>query len=382
MSGSILELAREFERLCPDNSLCLVGGAVRDLLIAEKTFDYDLVSDCSAIDFALNLQSQNKATVKSVHEPFGTAKIIFHDSHNKNLEFDLATARSEIYEFPGALPKAKFPVSIKKDLYRRDFTINSIAFQITHERQIIDPFNGVSDIKNKIIKVLHSESYYEDPTRIIRAARFASRFGYEIASSDILQIKNALLKPEVIGLMNRIRGKRIGIELKRLLELNTWIDGVEILRELDAWKLCCENLFIKSLKNSKENTRDINSWEARLLYLLLDNSSEKITSICEGLELTKVQKKQILNFLELTQTLDSYKVSEFNLKLLEKLKSLDENFLEILFKEKKLKRETYMFMLGALPTEAERKDIYERFKGKQVTDELEKLFKSRMTTLK
>ena len=128
----------------------LVGGAVRDFLIGEEIIDYDLLCEKSALALAEFLQTENYAQIVSIHEPFGAVKIQLNSP--ANIQLDLATTRTEIYEFSGALPIAQYPQNINIDLARRDFTINAIALELkpNQEFEIIDIFAGQADLKNKL----------------------------------------------------------------------------------------------------------------------------------------------------------------------------------------------------------------------------------------
>ncbi|MDZ4383153.1 MAG: CBS domain-containing protein, partial [Thermodesulfovibrionia bacterium] len=161
-------------------SAYLVGGSVRDLLRGEANFDIDIVIEGDGIIFAQALGKKLKAKVKT-HQRFGTAVVI-----TDTLKFDVATARTEYYESPGALPKVEMS-SIKKDLYRRDFTINTLAIKLNPENfgQLIDFFGGQRDLKEKTIKILHNLSFIEDPTRAFRAIRFSERFGFKLSKHTI-----------------------------------------------------------------------------------------------------------------------------------------------------------------------------------------------------
>jgi tRNA nucleotidyltransferase (CCA-adding enzyme) len=148
----------------------LVGGAVRDLLLGRRRADIDLVVEGDAAALAARLG----AGVVS-HERFATAKVDL-DGH----EVDIAAARSEIYPYPGALPVVEPAGGIEADLARRDFTINAMAIQLCGEPRLIDPHGGRADLGAGLLRVLHVRSFEDDPTRALRAARYASRFGFEL----------------------------------------------------------------------------------------------------------------------------------------------------------------------------------------------------------
>lgn len=146
----------------------LVGGAVRDLLLGRGRADIDLVVEGDAAALAELLG----ADVVS-HERFSTAKVGL-DGH----EVDIASARSESYPRPGALPVVAPAGSVEADLARRDFTINAMAIPLLGQPRLIDPHGGRADLEAGLLRVLHPRSFEDDPTRAIRAARYAARFGF------------------------------------------------------------------------------------------------------------------------------------------------------------------------------------------------------------
>jgi tRNA nucleotidyltransferase (CCA-adding enzyme) len=149
----------------------LVGGAVRDLLLGHGRADIDLV----VVGDPLRLAGALGAETLAQHERFGTVKLAL-DGH----ELDLARARTESYERPGALPTVAPADSIEADLGRRDFTVNALAVPLAEPDELIDPHGGGADLESGLLRVLHPESFSDDPTRAIRAARYASRFGFEL----------------------------------------------------------------------------------------------------------------------------------------------------------------------------------------------------------
>ena len=154
----------------------LVGGPVRDLLLGEKISDIDIAVEGDAIELGRELAARFKAKMVA-HPKFGTCTIAGLKSHS----VDLATARKETYAKPAAYPDVE-PSTLRDDLFRRDFTINAMAMSInkTDFGDLIDYFGGKRDIDKHLIRVLHDKSFIDDPTRILRAARFAKRFGFGI----------------------------------------------------------------------------------------------------------------------------------------------------------------------------------------------------------
>ncbi len=154
----------------------VVGGFVRDLFLYRLDEDVDIVIEGDGIAFAKKYAKLEGARIHT-YEKFGTAVIIFSDGY----KVDVASARLEYYKFPAALPIVEMS-SIKLDLYRRDFTINTLAIQLNRKKfgTLIDFFSARKDIKEKIIRVLQNLSFVEDPTRVFRAIRFEQRFGFTI----------------------------------------------------------------------------------------------------------------------------------------------------------------------------------------------------------
>lgn len=148
----------------------LVGGAVRDLLLGRGRADIDLVVEGDAATLAERLGAEVTS-----HERFGTAKVKL----NRH-EIDIAAARSESYPRPGALPVVEPGADLAADLRRRDFTINAMAIPLRGEPRLIDPHGGEADLATRQLRILHDESFVDDPTRAIRAARYASRFGFAL----------------------------------------------------------------------------------------------------------------------------------------------------------------------------------------------------------
>lgn len=183
----------------------LVGGCVRDMLRRERNLDLDLVIEGDGIAFARQLGDRIGAKV-TVHERFGTAAVIKGD-----FKLDVATARTEYYESPAALPKVESS-SIKKDLYRRDFTINTLAVRLNKKDfgLLIDFFGGQRDLKEKAIRVLHNLSFVEDPTRTFRAIRFAERFGFKLTKHTENLIKLAIR----MNIFDKLAGSRLYDELE------------------------------------------------------------------------------------------------------------------------------------------------------------------------
>jgi len=195
----------------------LVGGTVRDIIRARESGeeleepDIDIVIEGDGIAYAKSLGEQLGARVH-IHERFQTATVV-----TNSIKLDIATARTEYYESPAALPTVELS-SIKKDLYRRDFTINSLAIKLNPGGfgRLVDFFGAQRDIKERTIKVLHNLSFIEDPTRAFRAVRFAERFGFRLSKNTENLIRSALK----MDLFDKLAGSRLYDEMALIFEEN------------------------------------------------------------------------------------------------------------------------------------------------------------------
>jgi tRNA nucleotidyltransferase (CCA-adding enzyme) len=206
-------------------SLYIVGGFVRDLILNHPSVDFDLVVEGDAIALTRALVKKYGGRVTS-HSRFGTAKwhlsenwveVIAEEnsSHDQKLStgsIDLVSARREFYTYPTALPTVERG-SIKLDLHRRDFTINTIALRLDgpHYGELFDYWGGLNDLHLGLVRVLHSLSFVDDPTRMLRAVRFEQRFNFKIGKRTIE------LLAEAISLLESLSGDRIRNELNHIL---------------------------------------------------------------------------------------------------------------------------------------------------------------------
>ena len=206
----------------------MVGGVVRDLFLGIENYDIDIVVEGDGIKFARELSRDLKGRIKS-HEKFGTAVVILADG----FKIDIATARREFYEYPAALPKVELS-SIRKDLYRRDFTINAMAIQLNQKYfgKLIDFFGGQKDLQLGIIRVLYNLSFVEDPARIIRAIRFEQRYNFKMDKSTEDFLKKAIDDK----LLSRLRKKRVAEELILILQEKNPLKSLKRMEELGALK--------------------------------------------------------------------------------------------------------------------------------------------------
>ncbi len=183
--------------------LYLVGGAVRDLLLGRPDTDFDLVLEGDAISFAGKL-ARNCGEHVTLHRKFGTAKF-----RRGDLIIDVVTARSETYASPGALPAVK-PGTIRDDLFRRDFSINAMAIELTPAcfGRLLDCFDGARDLERGSVRILHERSFIDDATRMLRAVRYEQRLGFELEADT-----ERLLKRD-LPYLDTISGDRVRHELE------------------------------------------------------------------------------------------------------------------------------------------------------------------------
>lgn len=247
LSSDLLQLLRQAGELAAQrgDTLYLVGGFVRDLLFmmlmgsderakASPRFDLDLVVEGDAIGLAQRLREHRGGRVRS-HDRFGTAKWILAQpipfgataaAKNTPLtSLDFVTARTEFYRHPSALPEVE-QSSIRQDLHRRDFTINTLALRLTpdHFGELLDFYGGQNDLEARLIRVLHSLSFVEDPTRMLRAARLMARLDFSLEERTAELLANAL------DLLSRVSGERITHELELIFQER---QPEQALRQLD-----------------------------------------------------------------------------------------------------------------------------------------------------
>ncbi|MEM1255329.1 MAG: CBS domain-containing protein [Cyanobacteria bacterium P01_H01_bin.21] len=236
--------------------LYLVGGAVRDLLLApnDQTVsikDIDLVVDSFrspvvegvGVGLAQQLQQQYPEAELQVHGEFQTAALIWRARASQApLMIDIATARTEFYPYPAANPEVE-PSSIRQDLYRRDFTINAMAVRLTSPQPglLLDFFGGYLDIQQRQVRVLHANSFIEDPTRIFRAVRFAVRLGFTIEPQTERFIRYAVDSGIYTDLQAQKTKKRLPAlqtrlkaELTYIFQAEYWAKSLGLLDKLGA----------------------------------------------------------------------------------------------------------------------------------------------------
>jgi len=277
----------------------VVGGFVRDLFLYRSDEDIDIVIEGDGIAFAKKYAKMVGARIHT-HQKFGTAVIIFPDG----FKIDVASARMEYYKFPAALPVVEMS-SIKLDLYRRDFTINTLAIQLNSNKfgTLIDFFSARKDIKEKIIRVLHNLSFVEDPTRVFRAIRFEQRFEFTIGKLTAGLIANAIS----MDFFRELSGKRVVTELRLILQEENPVAAIRRLNDFDLLKVIhpsikLDKVLMATLNSAKEALawhdllfldESYNRWIVYFLVLIRNCKPDISKEICRRFELKPEEEKML-----------------------------------------------------------------------------------------
>ncbi|MDO8472807.1 MAG: hypothetical protein Q7T05_03210 [Dehalococcoidia bacterium] len=277
--------------------LYLVGGVVRDLLLGRPCLDIDLVLEGDAINLSETVGADGGACKLTVHPAFGTATL-----KGDGFALDLVTARRETYSRPGALPEVT-PSNLNDDLYRRDFTVNAMAIPLTGRQRgrLIDPWGGQADIENRLIRVLHDNSFVDDATRILRAMRYEQRLAFKLEDST-----EFLLKRDVSRL-DTISGDRIRHELDRIFEEQHPELVLHRGGQFDVWKrlhpaLKGNNWIADSFHRAREMLRPtpIALYYALFLYRL---NEDEASQALNRLDAPKLTTKVVLDTVTLKDSL-------------------------------------------------------------------------------
>ncbi len=257
----VVGLLKEFGKVADTlgYGIYLVGGLVRDILLKYENLDVDIVIEGNGIQFAREFAKHHTVRVRS-HQKFGTAVLIFPD----DFKVDVATARIEYYKSPGAPPIVETS-SLKLDLYRRDFTMNTLAVSLGKRSfgTLIDYFGAQKDIKDKALRVLHNLSFVEDPTRMLRAIRFEQRFGFTIGKLTLALMKTAAKMDWTDSQASR----RMLWELRLILKEADPISALERLKEFDLLKFASPHLeWNHAVRHLLEEIREVIAWY-HLLFL-------------------------------------------------------------------------------------------------------------------
>jgi tRNA nucleotidyltransferase (CCA-adding enzyme) len=239
-------------------SLYLVGGVVRDLLLKRENWDLDLTVEGDGIAFARLVADRYQAGLV-VFERFATSRLVFPDG----LKLDIATTRRESYAQPAALPDVE-PASLNEDLYRRDFTINAMAIQLNTAQfgRLYDPYGGRRDLKARTLRILHTCSFRDDPTRIFRAIRFEQRFGFRLERTTM----RLLAQAASTNLIQQLSGPRLQNEIVLLLAERDPVRAIVRLAQLKLLRFLHRRLcYTKTVKRVVNAVPKALVWWARRL---------------------------------------------------------------------------------------------------------------------
>lgn len=297
----ILELLKESGTLAEEAGaqVYLVGGIVRDLIMDRPNLDIDLVVDGDGPALAALLADKRKGNVV-MHNRFGTSVVMLPGKRR----VDVATARTETYETGGALPLVQFG-PIEADLDRRDFSINAMAVSLNKRNfgELIDYFDGVEDIKNKRLRVLHHGSFIDDPTRILRAVRFEQRLGFHM-TKETEKLARAGVED---GLLKTVSGARVRNEITAIFAEDDASAAVKRLEEFGVWGALAPGLsagpdivelfreVIKAEDELKLGLTPVYKRSSAFLKVLLSKADKDVAeTFCRLIDLSQTRQKEIL----------------------------------------------------------------------------------------
>jgi tRNA nucleotidyltransferase/poly(A) polymerase len=316
IENSISSIDKEFIQMIQNHKfnnleIFLVGGAIRDILMGREPKELDFCINGDTVEF-INFIDNQKDIKKIKVSEFNTYKLFY-----KNKYYDFSVTREESYIPKGSLPKIdNFNVSIKKDLYRRDFTINSIAINLVDlKNDLIDPFDGIEDISRKEIKIIHKDSFNDDPTRIFRAIKFSKRLKFIIEKKSLNELNKSIIN------IKKLSKDRIKNEIEKIsFEPNCKEILVE-LKKLGALKFFYD--FEPSEINF--NQKKISNWALIIYSIAMINSLDKKDIISE-INIRKELRKKINDLVFLTNLAESkLKITKKEFKI---LKKIDQNLFE------------------------------------------------------
>lgn len=280
-------------------NIYIVGGFVRDFINGNvnESIDLDLVVHGNIDDFANNMSSDLGIKLDKVHG-FANYKLIL----NNSLSIDIAHSRKEIYLNPGSLPKWE-KSNIQLDLYRRDFTINSIALEIQKSNlNLIDPLNGQKDLSEKIIRIIHNKSFIDDPTRIFRAIKYKTRLGFNYHSETKKYIQESA---ENINTLSKYR--KFNEIVKLVKEKN--INKILIESSLPIYKnMIFPKNFLNRIGFIHESFWNESTIYEKLFFALIDVDDELRLEMINNIGLSKKELKTLNSYFEVYRTLKSKKI--------------------------------------------------------------------------
>lgn len=285
---NILETLKICSQSANNINIYLVGGVVRDLLLNKQTLDIDVCLEADAIEFAQILEKKEYANILQTQADLKTAKVEFKNG----VILDFATTRKEKYPKASHLPEiTDFCCALKDDITRRDFTINSLAISLSKNNfgEVIDYLGGLEDLEKKQLKILHDKSFTDDPSRIIRALKYAVRFDFELEETTKL-----LLKDYLKNFNNNICYSRIMSEIELVFMQNPQ----PAIEKFTEWEL--NKLFnIPKINNIKFDNKE--NWFLYFASLFYECNLQDCLKISEQLNLDNNQKKIITDLITIKE---------------------------------------------------------------------------------
>ena len=289
--------------------IAFVGGYIRDILINKihssakySPIDLDIIVEGSAINLAKYIKKNISNVGLCLIKEFDIYKTV--ELNINDFKIDIASARTESYPSPGSNPNV-YDSTIIDDLRRRDFSINAMAYEIP-SKKLYDFFDGISHIKLKELHLLHPNSISDDPSRILRCAKYSSRLDFRISRSSLIQAQETILKwPWHPNIQNNLP-PGIGIRMRmELTEILKYDDISKIISELDNWDLI--SIINKDIKVNDKFLRGLN-WIKKLegkiiLYLIKDANSLEI--LCQRLLINSKEKKILSQYRNTKKILSS-----------------------------------------------------------------------------
>ncbi len=311
---NLFNLISDYIEINIDTKVAFVGGFIRDLLIAKfhkntfpKPIDIDLVIEGSSLSLAkfikTNISNVEICLIKEF-DLYNTVELNIND-----LKIDIAAARKEIYNFPGLNPVVT-KATIEEDLKRRDFTINAIAYEVS-TKKIYDLYDGITHIKKKKLYLLHKNSIRDDPSRLIRCAKYASRLNFNIAKSSLTQSQQTVCKWPWKSYQSKGRKvfpPAISIRLRmELSEIYRFDNLSNIISILDEWKII--SILNKNIQVNDKFLRGLN-WikklEGNYMLFLLKNA-EDFENTFQRFFINHKEQKIIEDYLDISKILETKK---------------------------------------------------------------------------
>ncbi|MCQ9207856.1 MAG: hypothetical protein NG712_00510 [Omnitrophica bacterium] len=284
----IFRLIRKIGRVAQEHGLSayLVGGCARDLLLGVKNLDLDIVVEGDALVLVRLLKKKIKLNLVT-YPRFGTATVTLPDG----FKIDFASSRKEHYPRPASLPTVT-PGAIREDLYRRDFTINTLAVKINRHGfgELLDLFCGQKDLKTGKIRVLHNRSFIDDPTRILRAIRFEQRYNFNIEPKTLKLIRQAVS----LGLLKRLTRFRLGREFILLLKEKRPLAAILRFDKLSGLKLIHPLIKLDKTVVARFNSRRAgDDWLKFFVLLTRKLNEQQMEKLCRDFSLTRKDKQRL-----------------------------------------------------------------------------------------